>query len=63
MSNINLFGRVIIKAEIHALSGLQIGGSGAGSEIGGLDKEVIRNPSPSALTFLVQACVVRCARR
>lgn len=44
MSQFKLFGRVIIKAEIHALSGLHIGGSGAGLEIGGLDKEVIRNP-------------------
>lgn len=44
MSDINLYGRVIIRAEIEALTGLHIGGSGAGLEIGGLDKEVVRNP-------------------
>jgi len=44
MSDANLYGRVFIRAEIEALTGLHIGGSGAGLEIGGLDKEVIRNP-------------------
>jgi len=44
MSEINLFGRVFIESEIEALTGMHIGGSGAGLEIGGLDKEVIRNP-------------------
>lgn len=44
MANINLFGRVFIEADIEAVTGLHIGGSGAGLEIGGLDKEVIRNP-------------------
>jgi len=44
MSEVNLYGRVFIRAEIEALTGLHIGGSGAGLEIGGLDKEVIRNP-------------------
>ncbi len=44
MTDINLFGRVFIEAQIVALTGLHIGGSGAGLEIGGLDKEVIRNP-------------------
>lgn len=43
MTDINLFGRVIITAEIEALTGLHIGGSSAGLEIGGLDKAVIRN--------------------
>jgi CRISPR-associated protein Csm3 len=44
MTDINLFGRVIITADILALTGLHIGGSGAGLEIGGVDKAVIRNP-------------------
>lgn len=44
MTNIHLYGRVFIEARIRALSGLHIGGAGAGLEIGGLDKEVIRNP-------------------
>jgi len=44
MTDVNLFGRVFIEAEIEALTGLHIGGSSAGLEIGGLDKAVIRNP-------------------
>jgi CRISPR-associated protein Csm3 len=44
MTDINLFGRVFITGKIEALTGLHIGGAGAGLEIGGLDKEVIRNP-------------------
>lgn len=44
MTDINLYGRVFIEAEIKAVTGLHIGGSGAGLEIGGLDKEVVRNP-------------------
>jgi CRISPR-associated protein Csm3 len=44
MADINLFGRVFIEADIIALTGLHIGGSGADLEIGGLDKEVVRNP-------------------
>lgn len=44
MTDINLYGRVIISAEIEAVTGLHIGGSSAGLEIGGLDKAVIRNP-------------------
>lgn len=44
MTDINLFGRVIITANIEALTGLHIGGSSTGLEIGGLDKAVIRNP-------------------
>ncbi len=47
MTDINLYGRVFIEAEIVAVTGLHIGGSGAGLEIGGLDKEVIRNPLTS----------------
>jgi len=44
MSDINLYGRVFITANIKALTGLHIGGSSAGLEIGGVDKAVIRNP-------------------
>ncbi len=44
MTDINLYGRVIITAEIEAMTGLHIGGSSTGLEIGGLDKAVIRNP-------------------
>jgi CRISPR-associated protein Csm3 len=44
MTDINLYGRVIITANIKALTGLHIGGSGTGLEIGGVDKAVIRNP-------------------
>lgn len=44
MSDINLYGRVFITANIKALTGLHIGGSGTGMEIGGVDKAVIRNP-------------------
>ncbi len=44
MTDINLFGRVIINANIEAVTGLHIGGSGTGLEIGGVDKSVIRNP-------------------
>lgn len=44
MTDINLYGRIFISANIRAKTGLHIGGSGAGLEIGGLDKEVMRNP-------------------
>ena len=44
MTDINLYGRVIITANIIAITGLHIGGSGTGLEIGGVDKAVIRNP-------------------
>jgi len=44
MADINLYGRVILKANIKALTGLHIGGSSTGLEIGGIDKAVIRNP-------------------
>lgn len=44
MTDVNLYGRVFIRAKINALTGLHIGGSGTGLEIGGLDKAVIRNP-------------------
>jgi CRISPR-associated protein Csm3 len=44
MTDVNLYGRVIITADILAVTGLHIGGSNMGLEIGGLDKAVIRNP-------------------
>jgi CRISPR-associated protein Csm3 len=44
MDKIKLFGRVIITARITAVTGLHIGGSSTGLEIGGLDKAVMRNP-------------------
>jgi CRISPR-associated protein Csm3 len=44
MSEINLYGRVFINTNILAVTGLHIGGSGTGLEIGGVDKAVIRNP-------------------
>jgi CRISPR-associated protein Csm3 len=44
MTDIKLSGRVFILAKILAVSGLHIGGSSTGLEIGGLDKAVIRNP-------------------
>lgn len=44
MSDINLYGRIFIRAQIEAATGLHIGGSSVGLEIGGLDKAVIRNP-------------------
>jgi CRISPR-associated protein Csm3 len=44
MTDINLYGRVFVRADIEAVTGLHIGGSSTGLEIGGLDKAVIRNP-------------------
>ncbi|OQX61760.1 MAG: type III-A CRISPR-associated RAMP protein Csm3 [Anaerolinea sp. 4484_236] len=44
MTDIQLYGRIFITANIEAVTGLHIGGSGAGLEIGGIDNEVIRNP-------------------
>lgn len=41
---INLKGRVFITFNIRALTGLHIGGSDVGIEIGGVDKTVIRDP-------------------
>jgi len=37
-------GAVVIKGEIHCMTGLHIGGGGEALEIGGLDKPVIRHP-------------------
>ena len=39
-----LQGRIFIQADIEALTGLTIGGSSVGLEIGGVDKILIRNP-------------------
>lgn len=44
MDKIKLHGRVILTMNIEAVTGLHIGGSSVGLEIGGLDKAVIRNP-------------------
>lgn len=44
MTDIKLYGRIFITANLEAMTGLHIGGSGAGLEIGGVDNEVIRNP-------------------
>ncbi len=42
--SIKLEGRVFITFDIVALTGLHIGGTETGIEIGGVDKTVIRNP-------------------
>ncbi len=39
-----LYGRVILRMDIEAVTGLHIGGAGADLEIGGVDKTVIRDP-------------------
>lgn len=44
MTDINLYGRIFIATDIEAVTGLHIGGSSVGLEIGGVDKVVIRNP-------------------
>lgn len=41
--NINLFGRIFIESYVHTVTGLHIGGSSTGMEIGGVDNPVIRN--------------------
>ena len=43
MANIKLLGRLIISCDIHAVTGLHIGGNGAALEIGGQDNPVIRH--------------------
>ena len=40
-----LISKIIIKGEIIAETGLMIGSSSAGLEIGGTDKQIIRNPA------------------
>jgi CRISPR-associated protein Csm3 len=42
--NIQLEGRVFLTFDVEAVTGLHIGGSEAGIEIGGVDKTVIRDP-------------------
>jgi len=44
VKQIELKGRVLVTFDIEALTGLHIGGSDAGIEIGGVDKTVIRDP-------------------
>lgn len=41
---IKMYGRIFIEADIKAVTGLHIGGSGVGMEIGGIDNAIIRNP-------------------
>jgi CRISPR-associated protein Csm3 len=45
MHIIHLFGRVIIKGKIRAVTGMHIGGSPVALEIGALDLPVVRNPA------------------
>lgn len=44
MSDIRLYGRILVKTNILAVTGLHIGGSGGALEIGGVDNPVIRDP-------------------
>jgi CRISPR-associated protein Csm3 len=44
MGDIKLFGRLFIKMQIVAKTGLHIGGASGDLEIGGIDNPVIRNP-------------------
>lgn len=44
MTDIRLYGRIILTGEIKALTGLHIGGSPGALAIGGVDLPVIRNP-------------------
>ncbi|GAP23049.1 type III-A CRISPR-associated RAMP protein Csm3 [Leptolinea tardivitalis] len=43
-TNIQLYGRVVITANINTLTGLHIGGTSASMEIGCVDNTIIRNP-------------------
>ncbi len=43
-TNNQLFGRIVITANIETLTGLHIGGTSASMEIGGVDNTIIRNP-------------------
>ena len=43
-ASLQLRGRLFIQFELHTVTGLHIGGSETGIEIGGIDKTVIRNP-------------------
>ncbi len=42
--SVNLYGRVFIRGDILAVTGLHIGGAGGALEIGGVDSPVIRDP-------------------
>lgn len=44
MPNITLRGKVVITAEVEAATGLHIGGTAAGLDIGGIDNPIIRHP-------------------
>jgi CRISPR-associated protein Csm3 len=44
MPNITLKGKVVITAEVEAVTGLHIGGAAAGLDIGGIDNPIIRHP-------------------
>lgn len=44
MPNINLKGKVVISGEIEAVTGLHIGGTTGGLDIGGVDLPVLRHP-------------------
>lgn len=42
--NVKLYGRIFIETKVLALTGLHIGGSSSGMEIGGVDNPIIRDP-------------------
>jgi CRISPR-associated protein Csm3 len=44
LKQVTLHGRIILSGEIHAASGIRIGGRPTGVEIGGVDNIVLRNP-------------------
>ena len=44
MASIQLQGKIFIRGEIEAITGLHIGGSGGELDIGGVDNPVLRNP-------------------
>ncbi|MBC7343917.1 MAG: type III-A CRISPR-associated RAMP protein Csm3 [Clostridia bacterium] len=44
MDKLRVKGRVLLEFNIRAVTGLHIGGAGTGIQIGGIDKEVIRDP-------------------
>jgi CRISPR-associated protein Csm3 len=44
MLSITLHGKLIIKGEIEAVTGLHIGGAASGLDIGGIDNPIIRHP-------------------
>ncbi|GBD08278.1 CRISPR type III-associated RAMP protein Csm3 [Candidatus Thermoflexus japonica] len=43
-NSLTLQGKIVIAGVLQAMTGLRIGGAGAGMEIGGLDNVVIRDP-------------------